>query len=333
MAEMGLGADGYLRVQKESVYGTGVTSAMTLLPIKPGTILNATDANIEQGNVIASRLKQAPELGRKLITGNIIMDMHPSLIGLIYNFMFGAAGGTTDNADGSYSHYWLQDLSAERDGSIFTTQLAQGSELADQFVSGMISKITIESDNEGLVQLTAEVIYKDYSTDIARISSFSYPALVPLKFDQIAITEAGLGAITAEALTIEIDLNYDTERFKLGDDTVNRVVFNGIPQVTMTMTIDADQQFLDAARVHTAYDFTVTLTGSDNAGTTPTKYSTAFEFPGCRLNPELATEQTQERLKMDLEFDCSYGGTSTNSGADSVQFEVRVTDTESSYTA
>jgi len=330
---MKLGTDGYCRVQKETTYGTADTSAMTLLPILEGTEIKATRAMIENKGILGSRINPAPELGRTLADGKLLIDAHPGLIGNIYNFMFGAATSTAVG-DGAYNHYWLQDLTNERDGSIFTLELAQGSELADQYVSCVANKLIITADTENLVKYEIDFVAKTWATDVARISSFSYPTLIPYNFGHFTISEAGLGTLSnIESLSLEIDLNMDIERYKLGDVTRKRAVFNGRPIVSLKLTVDGDQQWIDAARAHTAYDFTITLTGTDEAGTTPTYYSTAIELPGCRLNPETLAPTTHERIKMDLEFDCSYGGTTTNGGSNNYMWEVRLTDTATAYTA
>ena len=59
MAAMGLGQDGYLRVQKQVAYGTPITTSMTDIPALDGTFLHKVVSNIEQANLISSRLKQA----------------------------------------------------------------------------------------------------------------------------------------------------------------------------------------------------------------------------------------------------------------------------------
>jgi len=333
MGDMGLGVDGYLRTQKEAAYGTPVVAAMVLLPVKEGADINHNVANIEQANLISSRVKQDPCFGRKTTIGSVPIDMHPSLIGELWNYLFGAASSVAVG-DNAYTHTWIQDLTAEQDGSIFTIQFAKGSELAEQYVSCQINKISIEANNEGNSMVTFELIAKDRTTDVARITSFSYPALCPFRFSQLVISEAGLGALEVDNMTLEIDMNYDVERYKLGDATPKRVKFNGIPTVMMNLTLDADQQFSDAAIAHTEYDFTLVWTSSENAGTTPTKYSQTIELPGCRINPDSAASPfTPERLKMELEIDCGYGGVSTGSGTDPVMFEFRIVDDTTAYTA
>ncbi|MFW9821371.1 MAG: phage tail tube protein [Candidatus Thorarchaeota archaeon] len=333
--EMKWGADGYSRVQKQSVYGTAVTGAMSTVPIRGGAIRSIIVQMIENANIIAQRYRQLPNKGRKVNNFSLPMSIYPDDIGMWMNFFLGAATSAAVG-DGAYNHYWLQELSAERDGSIFTYDFAQGAELEEQLIGCMINKIIINSDNEGNVTFTVEGVAKDYATDKARITSFAYSSKIPYAFKHVSITENGLGDISAsiESINLEIDLAHDVEKFRLGDDTIKRMVFNGIPIITMDLTVDAEQQWIDAARAYTDYDFTVAFTSTENAGTTPTVFSFAIEMPRCRLNPELAhPEESMERLKHDLSFIADYGGTTTNSGTDNVAFEIRVTDDTATYTA
>lgn len=335
MADMILGTEGYARFQKEADYGTGVTSAMTLLPILPGTEIIATRELVPNEGIMTSRMNPAPELGKKLVKGNILMDGHPGLIGPFMNFMFGAASNSSAEGDGAYNHYWLPNLTAERIGVIFTLQMAQGNELADQFVSCMIHKMTISINNEGFVKYNFEFTGYDWTTNVARITSFTYPALIPFNFGHCTVSEATYGTLTGiDQLEIVIDLNMEIDRFKLGSLSPARHTYMGRSKPVLTMTLDANQQWIDDARAHTSRDFIITLTGdTDQAGSTPTYYSTAIEFPGCRLNPETIAPNVNERIKMDLEFDCSYGGVPTNGGSTSYMYEIRVTDAAASYTA
>ena len=332
MALIGIGANGYCRVTKEAIYGTPVVSSFTDLPIKPGTALMIAKANIENDIVIGNRLKPAPNTGRTMCNGELIVDINPATIGKLLNYAFGLSTDTTVG-DGAYTHYWLQELTADVDGAIFTLEQAQGVEPANQLTSCMIHKIAIEVDNEKNAQITLSYIAKTYATDVTRATSWSYSAILPYNFSNVTVTEAGLGAMLVDNLSIEIDLGLDIERWKLGDATVKRVLFKKIPQANMTLGLDADQQFNDAAWAHTSYAFTVTFTSTENAGSTPTVYSFALQFPGCRLNPETAVENATERLKHELELDCSYGGLTTNSGAVNVQFEARCTDATAAYSA
>ena len=58
----------------------------------------------------------------------------------------------------------------------------------------------------------------------------------------------------------------------------------------------------------------------------------AFELPACRLAPETTLPMGNDRQNMDLTFTCNYGGTTTNSGAAIVPWEIRLTDAIATHT-
>ena len=93
---------------------------------------------------------------------------------------------------------------------------------------------------------------KDYSEDIARISTFSYPAILPYNFSmgQLNINPNGVSAFDQclNSFSLSINLNYVEDRFKIcSDGKIKQPIFNAIPEVTFTANIDADKQFIQYA--------------------------------------------------------------------------------------
>jgi hypothetical protein len=98
----------------------------------------------------------------------------------------------------------------------------------------------------------------------------------------------------------------------------------------LTANIDADKQFLNAARAQTTYDLLLTITSTEYAaGTTP--YLLAVEIPRALLKADTEISGANDTLSMDVEFDCGYGGVTTGSGATLVMAEVRVRDAVATY--
>jgi len=329
MANSGIGQDSYVRYQLESTYGTPVTSSMTLLPVKPGSGFVPRVLRIENDNLIASRLAQAPNQGRIMVDGSYDMDLHPSLVGGILNWFLGAAT-TAGPTDSTYTHYWTIPTSGERIDKFATIQQAAGGDTADQYTSVTLTSLVFTSDNEGNWMMTMNGVGQTYSDGVARISSFSYPSTAPFGFFHTVFNEATIGNVTTlRNCTITIDLGYDPERFFLGDQKILQPVFNTIPSVTVEAEIDADKQWLSIARAHTSQDLTITLTHTANAGGS-TPFSLVFEFPGCRLEPETSIPLDNDRLFSTLSWSSSYGGNTTN--GTSVQGEIRLVDATATYT-
>ena len=344
MAELsnptGIGQDGYLRIQKETTYGTAVTSSMTLLPIKPGSLLKGYPELIENSNLIASRLKQAPNQGRLIRSGSFQMDCWPTLMGLIFEWHLGASSDN-DEGDGAYTHYWLCPISGVNTGVSHTVQQAVGSSVADQFDGVKSDNLTLTQDSQTNAQMSMDVVAQGLTEGVSRISSFSYPSNSsnpPFNFGHASITlTVGSDTVLTCANNIEVGLplNHDTERFKICSSAsaeIKEPVFNGIPGATVSVNVHADRYFMTYARSYQQFDLTITWTHTTSeAGSTPTYHSMVLEFPGVRLSPDTEIPTTEDRTQMDLTFECGYGGTSTNSGSDTVQYEVRVVDATAAY--
>jgi hypothetical protein len=336
MARMGIGNDGYIRTQKEVTYGTAITTAMTLLPVNSDSLVTGQVNQIENNTQLGRRLMCLPSAGRRVAGGTLSLDMYPSVIGDIFNYFLGGAS-SVDVTDGAYVHTWLSPDTGERVPTSFTLQQALGSELADQYAGCKVSAITIEGDNEGNISLSATIVGKDFVTDVARITSFACPTDTPFNFSfaSLNIDPSGVSAFNQlmNSFSLELDLQYQVDRFKLGSNTISEPVFNSIPTATFTCNIDSDQQFIDYARGLTSADLTLTITSTEDAGTTPTKYATVVELPGCLLAEDTNAPNGDEILTMDLTFNCQFGGTTTGSSGANKMFEVRHTNQTATYTA
>lgn len=336
MAASGLGVDGYLRVQKETTWGTGVTSSMTLLPIRPDTVIEAVEAFIDRDDQVGNRLQQDPGAGRITVKGDLNLYGAPSLLGLLLNLFLGTSvDGTV--SDSTYEHTWLLPLTGERIAKSFTAQQARGGDTAEQYVGGMITGMTISGDNQGHVLFKFKTVYKDYSEGVARISSFSYPSTAAYNFshvtcniDPLLPTNDAAFDQLMNSFEIDIDLGYDIERFKLGARTTYQPVFNTKPTMTLKMNVDADKVFTGYARDAETFqiDFQILHTAVA-AGTTP--YRTQIEIPVARLKPETLIPNSNDRMKMDLEFICNYGGTSTGGSSVNQIAEIRHRDATAAY--
>ena len=329
-------------VQKESSYGTPVTGSETFLPVKPGTLFKGYPELIENSNVIASRLKQAPNQGRRLRTGTITMDMWPTLIGLVTELHLGASSNA-DNGDDSYIHYWLHPITGVNAGASWTVHQAVGASVADQFDGVKSNNMIIRADSSGNAEVELECVGQGLTEDVARETSFSYPSNAtspPMYFGDAYITLTDSGGsdtilLCANSIEIQLPMNYDTERFKICSSASNEIkepVFNGIAGCTVTMNVDADRYLISRARDFTQMDLFIKFANNNyEPGSTPTYGYWQIEIPAVRLAPDTEIPTTEDRTQMDITFECGYGGTTTNSGTDEVMYEVKVVDAVADY--
>lgn len=332
-----LGADGYLRIQQEQVYGTGIVSSMTFIPQMADTAIKAMISDIENTNVIASRLKQAPNAGRKVITGQIKCDIYPDLMGKFINWLLGASSNSGASADAGYVHTWLVPISGERITTSYTVEQALGEALARKFVGMSCVKIVIASDNEKNQTITADLVGYDYTTGVTRASSFTYSTKTPYSFGigALTVTPTGTDAFTQNIRSFEytLDLGYKTDDFMVGSTKIIQPSFNAIPKQTLKVNVDADENFRDYADAKTTIALSLAVTSTQLTGAGAGVYKYAIEIPVARISAATEIKNTMEKMTMDLEFECGYGGTTTGSGSALVMGEIRVTDAVATYPA
>ncbi len=331
MIAIGIGNDGYVRVQNEATYGTAATGSMTLLPVTAETLVNHVVEPIEQNNVIASRIQQAPCQGRNVNSGVINIDAHPTLVGTFFHYFDGNA---TDTANGTaFNHVWLARKIGESSEESFTLQQALGTGLADQFSGGVVTSLTISGDNSGKVNFNLDCIFQSHVADVARISTFTFPVQTPFNFGHgiLNIDPDSEAAFDQDINSFELtlDYGYDLERFKFGSFNIKRPVFNTIPSVTFTANIDAERQFLTFARSYEPSKLSLTFTHTEEAGS-GVPFEFIVEIPGAQLNPETEIPNGNDRLSMDISF-IGYGGTTTNSSGLDRMWDVLVTDNTPAY--
>lgn len=331
-----LGVDGYFRFQKEAAYGTAIDNAMSCLAILPDTMLNASIANIENANVINSRLKQAPNAGRRIVTGEIKADIYPDQLGAFINGLLGLSADAGD-ANAAYTHTWLLPITGERILTSFTMEQALGAQTARQFKGCTITGITIASDTEKNQTITLRVTGQDYSTGEARPATLTYSAKTPYYFGQgkVELTPTGTTKFEqyVKSFELSIDLGYKTDDFRVGSNKIIQPSYNSIPTCTCKFSVEADENFRAYAESKLATAILFSFDSGQQAGAVSGNYQYFVEIPGARLSPETTIKNGVEKLTMDLEFECGFGGVTTGSAAVPVMAEIRVVDATAAYTA
>ena len=338
MTVSGIGIDGLLRIQQEVVWGTAIIDAPTFLPIMPDSDFVYDNQRIENANQIGSRIKQLPNEGRKVVTGNINMDVYPDILGKVFNLLLGASvdAGAAETA---YTHYWFSPDSGVRIPTSWTVEQFKGADTGAQFAGVMVTAITITSDNQGNQKIAMTCVGKNrIDNAVVKPTVITVSSKTPYYFGQgsLSITPSGVGEITqkVDAFEITIDLAYDIEQFKVGDQgLISQPVFNGIPMINAKFTIDADKQFETYASDHKVCDIVLTVDSGQQAGSASGNFSYVIEVPQMLLATTNARANANEYMKMDLEFDGGYGGTTADSGADEKQFQIDCVDDTATYPA
>lgn len=330
----GIGLDSYVRIQKESVFGTGVTNSMTDLKVLPDTSITAVNNVIEVANQVASRIKQTPDLeGRIRVEGSLSIDVDPTTIGRLLD-LFLDQSAVAGDANTGYVHTYLAPVSGERVGNSLTIQQALGSALADQYNGCTINTMTLSSDNEGNLKCQFGIVGKTFTEDVARVSSWTYGAISAFNFGMTTCTLTFTGYTgyvqKVNSFELAIDLGYDTERYKLGSRSIEQPAFSKPITATLKINCDSDATLLEFARNQTAFKAELAIVHTTNAGAVSGKYEIDVEIPVLRFDPTTAIKNANERLTMDLTA-MIYGGTTTGSGSTVVPFEIRCRDAVATY--
>lgn len=331
----GLGLDGYLRVQKEANYGTDIVTAMSDLKVLPETDIIVDYKSIEINNQVASRIRQEDDkLAQIVVSGTLELEQDPTTLGLIMDAILDQKAVTGAEATG-YTHAYYPDMSLQKTYNSMTVQQAKGSNLADQFSGVVATGFTMSSDNAGTQKISIPIIGQGHTADVARQTSWTYGAVSPFNFSMttVSLTFDGFDATTQKVDNYEftIDMAYMTEDFKLGSREIAAPLYQAIATGSLNMTIDADATLLEFARAQTNCKIVITTNHSTLAGSGSGVYSHIIEIPKMRLASATTIGNSNERLKLDLAFDKLYGGTTTNSGAVLVPFEIRVVDATATY--
>lgn len=339
----GLGSDGYIAIQKETSPRTALTdySNIKTLPVNFESFIKYYRENIEKKNLLGKRHKRKNDLGFEIVEGQIILDVYPTLFGYLLHLFLGnpstntAIAITDSNGDSQNigtSHVWKQNLTNTEALNTFMIHQAFGSKIPEQFNFCIFNSMTLECEKGSNLKITLPVSHGHLDSKVlTRRTTFTYPAESPINSSNIVISEGTLNNINVHSFSLGIDLNYRKNEFFLGSSKESKAFFNGIPSINLSLNVDADKRFIDLARNNTYNNFTITMDSNlklDATQSNSRNYKIIINLPSCQLNPQTALEHSEERLTMDLEFDCGFA----NDTNDESLFTFTVDDTIQTYT-
>ena len=335
MSLSSLGQGGYLRGMKEAAYNTPLMTTPIYFLHQTGT-LKYEATKLEKDPLIGSRIPQLPEGGDKKVGPNdLTLLVNADSFSKIMNWCHGAS---TNSGSNSYLHTWLLPITGTSQGGSFTLEQAIGYDLASQFAGCKITKWTLKAQAKGFVQLIITVVGVGLNDPaVARATTITVSSVNCYRFADsvLQLTPASVSQFTQlmNSWEVSVDLGYleAGQRFQSGADTAVAPVFGTLPKVTFKCNIDSERRFEDWAVSRKAFKIDFTLTSTSYCYST-TPYSVALEIPVAQLKSSVARDAAKDHLTLDLDFEI-YGGTTTGSGTDSVQMEIRSTDATATWPA
>ena len=339
----GLGSDGYIAIQKETSKTIPIDdySLLKTIPVNFDSFIKYYRDNIENKNLLGKRYKRKNDLGLEYVEGQLVLDAYPTLLGYFLSILLGDSDDikytAADIAQTKYyEHTWKQILDSGHALKTCMIHQAFGSEIPEQFNFCVLNGMNLECEKGGNLKMIFPVSHGQLdtkNTDLQRRNIFSYPAESPMNWSNIQINEKNcLYDMRAHSMSFSIDLNYRKNEFFLGSTKERNAYINGIPAITLNLNVDANKNYIDLLKNNTYCHFEINIisnlklfTGA--GGNNSEEYhSLKIDLPSCQLNPQTSLEHSEERLTMDLEFDCSF----VNDNSDSM-FSFIVKDKNETY--
>ena len=201
---MGYGIGGYLRMEKQSAFGTPVSSSPFYIPFVSESIIeNKNYLQIEN----LKNLYDAPDdlQGVNNVTGDIVFEPHPVYLG---HFLRGCLGAnpTSTLATSAYVHEFLPtqvELAENCTLPPYTIQIFKNVGSAYQVADAQIHTLAIEMTAGEIIKCTASVHGRAYSK-VAKATP-SYITADPYAWNTASLSIDGVANSAFETATITIE--------------------------------------------------------------------------------------------------------------------------------
>ena len=346
-APYGDGSAGYASALKEAFYGTAPTESTDasvctykMYAVDAGGDINGYNESIEREGIIGSRTEQDPEDGRAKRPVHWPITMYPTDMGQFLNWFGGLSANAADVA--AYDHVWLANAAAARVGTSVSVVMykGNGSEILAEKVDGCtFTKMTIAGDTTKSLKVTLDGFGQGFTTGIAKKTTFVCPAERGFNWGDVtwsfAIDGGGTPVVYVDSFSLVLNTMEDTDRYVMTNAVTLceplQPVSDVPPSVELTLALDADYLFIEAAR--NRRDIGIVFTAVHTLACASGKYYTlTIELPKLRIPPEVTVPLARGRQKISLTMK-GYAHATTNSAGVAVLWEVRWKDAVATYSA
>jgi len=280
---MGYGLGGYLSLEKQTTFGTPVSSSPQYIPFVSESLTE--NKNVIQIENLRS-VFDAPNSveGVNNVTGDIVFEPHPIYLG---EFLRSALNKTVTSTlqTSSYLHEFLPrqtDFSEDCALAPYTISMWKSVGSAYQITDGVISALAIEITAGSIIRCTATVHGRAYAKSAK--ATPSYIAADPFTWNQVSLQVGGSANGEFESATITIDNGIEGISVLNASTNEGKLLRNGFRTTMVAGDQSFDTQAQEGAfRAQTVQSFKFTVTGA-TVGAAADINQLVLDMPDVRYN-------------------------------------------------
>ena len=270
--EIGVGTEGYFRVQVEATQGVtpaDFATASTLIGTITGTSINPNTKRIPRKKAVGSLYMQPDLQGSRYVTGEVkfianTTDLQDQLQAFGFERSRVLNVAPTNTEDTYFFNSGVPTANSRTASSTFTIEDAWGSNTPYRYTGCIVTKVRIEATQNDNVMFTISFIGNDPQPQASRIAIPSFGDGYNIANDitfgegvgnstfitnsnltvQNPLTNEETTSLRAYSFFTEIDFMYEEESYDIGSK-INRTYFRkDIPTVMVGFNLDAELYFI-----------------------------------------------------------------------------------------
>jgi hypothetical protein len=260
---MGYGQQGHIGISFQQTFGVQFVSSMHYFPFVSESI-NESIAELASEN-LSSRLDEPDAYeGAHEIAGDVVMDIHPVLIGKLFKAWSGQASLTEIASTGTFNQHiftprqddWIDEVCALPPMSI---EVYRDTGSAYLYYDMLLNQLALEIAQGAIYKCTASFIGAHFAW-LAK-STTSYHTGSYFAWDVVSVSLAGTGVSDVSQLTVTCNNNLAAKSYLNLQKYAGRILRDGFRTVEVagTMLLNGDTQ-ARAYRARTQQRLVITAT-------------------------------------------------------------------------
>lgn len=300
---------GYMGIGKEVTHGTEVAPSK-FLPVKD---VNFPIENnfIEVREIRGSRQAYQTFAGPLRPNASFTSSFYPAgAMGYIFRGLFGASTDAlvapsatvflhTFVDAASLPSYSFERSDARTDGA--------GAILHERLNGVKIESVSVTAEYGQDVEIAVNAQGLDFPTDpAAKPGSFTYPAMEPFIFSDVAVSIDGVSSSLFKTLNFEITNTLERQESLRGERTAYKIMEGGLDCTLSGNLIFEDADLYAKLQTGESFEVEVTFTGVEIDAVNALNYQAVFTWPKVRVATFDIPMTAGEIMEADVEFEVSY---------------------------